>query len=186
MLKTVIVNNFFKSEATCNINEKPLGIFLENCSNPEYITIVKNLVNDSKAISIKEPLTNFEILSYNGNNKTINEIIKGENSVIYFWSSEFMSSDYLVSRIKHLENKFPNILFVGINMQALSEDLTLEPTFKKLDMTKQFKLTKNSIAHNYLTSNYPRIIIINDEGIVKNGFTYLGSRKLSLELSKLK
>lgn len=186
LLKAIIVNNFFRSESTCSINEEPLRIFLENCTNPEFVTIVEKLVNDSKAISTKEPLNNFEILSYKSNKVTINEIIKGENSVIYFWSTEFMSPDYLVSRIKHLENKYPNILFVGINMQALPKDLTTEPNLKKLDITKQFKLTKKSHAHNYLTSNYPRVIIINNEGIVENGFTYLGSRKLGAELSKLK
>ncbi|MBN4082826.1 hypothetical protein JYT50_00405 [bacterium AH-315-A23] len=186
LLKAIIVNNFFKSESTCSINEKPLRIFLENCTNPEFVTIVKKLVHDSKAISTKKRLNDFEILSYNGNNLTIHEIVQGKNSVIYFWSSEFMSSDYLVSRIKHLEHTYPNILFIGINMQSFSEDLASEPNLKKLDITKQFKLTKDSKAHNYLTSNYPRIIIINDEGIVENGFTYLGSRKLSSELSKLK
>ncbi len=186
LLKGVIVNNFFKSESTCNINEEPLRIFLENCTNREFVKTVINLVSDSKAISTKEPLTNFELLSHDGYITSINEIIEGENSVIYFWSSEFMSSDYLIKRINYLENKYPNILFVGINMQAVLKNLASDPNLNKLDINKQFMLPKDSYAHNYLTSNYPRVIIINNNGIVKNGFTYLGSRKLSLELDKLK
>ncbi len=186
LLKRIVVNDFLKSGSTCSINQSALDLFLENCSNPHLIAEVKSLVNDSKSIIDKEPLHNFEILSYNNNSSTINEVIKGENSVIYFWSNEFMSSDYLVKRVQHLEHNFPNILFIGINMHPTSEDITKEPNLKLLDFNKQFKLTKNSYAHNYLTSNYPRTIIVNSKGIVKNGFTYLDSKKLSSELRKLK
>jgi len=97
-----------------------------------------------------------------------------------------MSPDYLVNRIKYLEKKYPNILFVGINMQDSPNELTTEPNLKLLDISKQFKLTKQSQAHKYLTSKYPRTIIVNSNGIVKNGFTYLDSKKLNSELNKLK
>ncbi|WP_299526957.1 hypothetical protein [uncultured Lutibacter sp.] len=186
LLKKFIVNDFFNSESTCSINQKALDIFLENCNNQLYISQVKNLVNDSKFVSNNEPLHNFEIVSYNNINSTINDITKGQNSVIYFWSTAYMSSDYLVSRIKYLEKRYPNILFIGINMETSVEDITTEPNLKLLNITKQFKLTKDSFAHNYLTSNYPRTIIINNNGEVKNGFTYLDSKKLNSELNKLK
>lgn len=186
LLKKIIINDFFKSKSTCSINNKALDIFLKNCSNPLYTTQVENLVEDSKFVLNSEPLHNFEIVSYNNTNSTINTIIKGRNSVIYFWSTAFMSPEYLVSRIKYLENKFPNILFIGINMQTSIEDFTKDPNLKLLDISKQFKLTKGSYAHNYLTSSYPRAIIVNKEGLVKNGFTYLDSRKLNSELRKLK
>jgi len=186
LLKKFIVNDFLKSESTCSINKKALDIFLKNCSNQLYITQVKNLVNDSKYVSNNEPLHNFEIVSYNNTNTTIKDITKDRNSVIYFWSTSFMSSDYLVSRIKYLENKYPNILFIGINIETSFEDITSEPNLKLLDITKQFKLTKDSFAHNYLTSKYPRTIIINNNSEVENGFTYLNSKKLNSELNKLK
>lgn len=186
LLKRIIVSDFIKSESSCSINKTALNVFLENCTDEGYITQIKNLVNDSKFVLNNKPLENFEIVSYSNVNSTINDIIKGKNSVIYFWSTEFMSSDYLVSRIKYLENKYPNILFIGINMQTSSENITTEPNLKLLDFTKQFKLTKKSFAHNYLTSNYPRTIIVNNKAIVKNGFTYLNSNKLSSELNKLK
>ena len=186
LLKKIIINDFLKSESTCSINQNALDIFLKNCNDPLYITQVKNIVNDSKFVSNNEPLQNFEIVSYNNTNSTINDIIKDKNSVIYFWSTEFMSSEYLVNRIKFLENRYPNILFIGINMQTYSEDIKTEPNLKLLDITKQFKLTKESFAHNYLTSKYPRIIIVNKKAIVNNAFTYLDSHKLSAELNKLK
>ncbi|PCH51869.1 MAG: hypothetical protein COC22_05015, partial [Flavobacteriaceae bacterium] len=186
LLKKIIVNDFLKSESTCSINKKALDIFLKNCSNQLYVSQVKDLVNDSKFVSNNKPLHNFEIVNYNNATTTIKDITKGQNSVIYFWSTAFMSSDYLVSRIKYLENKYPKILFIGINIGSSTEDISSEPNLKLLDITKQFKLTKDSFAHNYLTSKYPRTIIINNNSEVKNGFTYLNSRKLNSELNKLK
>ena len=71
-------------------------------------------------------------------------------------------------------------------MQNSSEDIASNPNLKLLDITKQFKLTAKSFAFNYLTSKYPRTIIVNNKAIVKNSFTYLDSNKLSSELNKLK
>ena len=186
LLKGIIVNDFLKSESTCSVNQKELDLFLENCTNKQYLTQVKNLVNDSKFVSNNQPFQSFEVVSHNNIKLPINDIIKGQNSVIYFWSTDFMSSDYLVNRIKYLENEYPNMLFIGINMQNTNEDITKEPNLKLLDITKQFKLADKSFAHNYLTSKYPRTIIINYNGIVENGFTYLDSKKLNSELNKLK
>jgi thiol-disulfide isomerase/thioredoxin len=186
LLKKIIINDFFKSESSCNVQQKELDLFIKNCSNSQYITEVNKLVNDSKAIINKTPLQDFNLISYSNAPTTIAEVIKGQNSVIYFWSTAFMSSDYLMNRIKYLENKYPNVLFIGINMQTSTEDISNEPNLKFLDINKQFKLTKESLAHNYLTSKYPRTILVNNKGIVENGFTYLDSKKLSSELDKLK
>jgi len=187
LLKKVIVNDFLKSESTCIMNTDAYNLFLKNCNNPEYVTQVTNLVNDSKIVVNNEIFQDFEIATYNNKSYQISDVIKNNNSVIYFWSTEFMSIDYLVSRIKYLENEYPNILFIGINMQSSTkESIKNELNLKLLDSTKQFKLTNESSAHNYLTSKYPRTIIINKNGIVENGFTYLDSKKLGVELNKLK
>ena len=94
---------------------RPTKPFAIMCKNIEQ---VKSLVNDSKFVSNNTSLHNFDILSHSGNNSTINDIIKGKNSVIYFWSTEFMSSDYLVNRIKYLEK---NIYEIKNNYDTLEQ-----------------------------------------------------------------
>ena len=76
-------------------------------------------------------------------------------------------------------------MFIGINMQSSFKEIKNEPHLKKFDIHQQFSLTETSTAHSFLTSNYPRVIIVDKKGIVKNGFTYLDSNKLQLELQKL-
>lgn len=185
LLTRLTVDNFLKSESTCTINEETLSIFLDNCSDEGMIKHVKNLVSDTEFVVSDEPLHNFEILSYDNEILDISSVIENKNSMIYFWTSEHIPPDYMLKRVKDLEQYYPDIEFIGINIESASKDVFKEPSLKKLDINKQFKLTSNSYANNYLTSNYPRIIIVNKDGIVKNGFTLFASKKLNSELKKL-
>ncbi len=185
LLKRVVLNDFLKSESTCSINKKTLDIFLKYCTNSDYKDQIKKLVSDSKYVKNKNPLHNFDIKTYANEVKNIKDIIKDKNAVIYFWSTEFMSTDYFVSRIKYLKNTYPEVLFIGIHLQNESNDLATDPNLKLLNLNYQYKLTSNSYANQYLTSNYPRAIIVNKNGTVENGFTYLGSRYLNTQLEKL-
>ena len=185
LLKRILVSDFLKSEPACRINEKALSVFLENCTNKEDIEQVNNLVNDCNNIPQEAPLQDFDIISYNNVPLTINEVIKNKNAVIYFWSTDYISTDYLVNRIKFLEKRYPELMFIGINMQTSSKDLSKESNLKLLNIHNQFMLPKDSYAHNYLRSKYPRTILIDNFGIVKNGFANLDSKNLDSELNKL-
>lgn len=185
LLKTVIVNDFMKSESSCSINEPALDVFLQNCTNEDYITHVKKLVNDSQFVVDNEPLEDFEVVSYTNDSTTMNKLIKDKNTVIYFWSSKLMPPQYLQSRIKYLETKHTNITFIGINLEPDTVDIFSDANLKLLDINRQFKLTDDSNAHRYLKSNSPRTIIVNKEGNVVNGFIYLDSKKLSKQLETL-
>jgi len=186
LLKRILVSDFLKSGSACRVNEEALNIFLANCTSKEDIEQVNNLVKDCNYIPLDEPLQDFEIVSYNNVPLTINEVVKDNNAVIYFWSTDYVSSDYLVSRIKFLENRYPDLLFIGINMQNSPQDLSKESNLKLLNIHNQYRLPKDSYAHNYLSSKYPRTILIDNSGIVKNGFANLDSKNLDSELNKLK
>ncbi len=183
----VVVENFLNNASTCTIDENVLTVFLEYCKNDKLTNQVKNLVNDTEYVQGNQPLHNFEIVTYDNEKLDISNVIKNKNSVIYFWTTDHMASDYLVRRVHELENEYPNIEFIGINIQhaSTSEDIANEPNLKKLDISNQFKLTPESFAHNYIKSNYPRTIIVNSEGIVINGFAMLNTKKLRSELKKL-
>jgi hypothetical protein len=184
LLKRIAIYDFLNSESTCNINQENLAVFSENCSNQQYINQVQNLVNDSKVVLKNEPLHDFDILTYDNESLKIRDVIKDRNAFIYFWSTEYMSSEYLVNRIKYFEKNYPEILFIGINLETSFENIYNEPNLKNLALERQFKLTQDSFAHTFLTSDYSHVILVNNEGIVKNGFTYLGSPKLWSELKK--
>ncbi len=185
LLKRILMLDFLKSESACRINEEALQLFLAKSTNQEDIALVNNLVNDCNYLAINAPITNFDIVSAHNIPTTINEVIHNKNTVVYFWSANYMSEDYLVSRIQFLEKKYPNLLFVGINMQTSPQDLTVKSSLKLRSLSNQYTLPKNREALPFLSSNYPRIILIDDLGKVKNGFINLDSNKLDSELIKL-
>jgi hypothetical protein len=185
LLKKIVVQDFLESSATCSVNEETLAVFLKNCNNVSFVNEVNNLITDSKKVPNDSILKPFELISYTNKTTNITDVINNKNTVIYFWSADYMSSEFLVNRIKYLEHKYPNLLFVGINMKSDIEDITKEPNLKKLEINKQFKLTNTSEAHSFLTSNYPRMITVNKNGIVENGFIHINSKKLHSELKKL-
>ncbi|RXP55772.1 hypothetical protein EC396_08040 [Lutibacter sp. HS1-25] len=186
LLKRIVVNDFLKSKTTCAIDTTKIEIFLKNCSNQEYIDQVQNLVSDSKYVENNKLLPDFEVVSYNNDSvKNINNIIKNKKTVIYFWSTEYMSSEYLVSRVQFLQKKYPKVHFIGVQMQPAYIDIKTDYKLKKLDSSQQFKLLATSYANNFLTSRYPRLIITNSNGLVMNGFTYLDAKNLEKELNKL-
>jgi len=71
-------------------------------------------------------------------------------------------------------------------MNTSPQDLTTASNLKLPHINNQYILSTGSYAHNYLSSKYPRTIIIDDAGIVKNKFTNLDSKYLHSELNKLK
>jgi hypothetical protein len=184
ILKTIVVEDFLNAAATCTINEEVLNLFKKYCTDENYIKQVQDLVNDTNTIQDNKALPNFEIISYDGVVNNISELIKNKNSVIYFWSTQFLLPDKLLSRVNYLEKKFPNIQFIGINLQT-NEDISKDPYLKKLNINNQYKLTEKSQAYNFLTSHYPRTIIVNDKGMVTNGFTLINSKKIWSEIKKL-
>jgi len=184
ILKTIVVEDFLNAATTCTINEEVLDLFIKYCTDEHYIKQVQDLVNDTKTIQENNSLPNFEVISYTNEVNDISELIKNKNSVIYFWSTQFLLPDKLLSRVKSLEKKFPDIQFIGINLQT-NEDITKDPYLKKLNINNQFKLTEESQAYDFLTSHYPRTIIVNDEGRVTNGFTLINSKNIWSEIKKL-
>lgn len=185
LLKRVFINDFLKSESAGHINEEALQLFLANSTNNEDIAQVNNLVKDCNYLTANEPFQDFSLMSYANVPTTVNELIKNKNAVVYFWSAAYMSADYLLSRIKFLEKKYPDLLFVGINMQTSPQDLNLESRVKLRNINHQYLLPPNSDAHRYLRSKYPRTILIDHLGMVKNAFINLDSKKLDSELEKL-
>lgn len=185
LLKRVVVNDFLMSESTCGINIDTYNLFLKYCTNKDYKNTVKNLVNDSQHVLNNEPLPNFKIYNYKNNHFLISDIIKNKNTVIYFWSPTYVSTEYLTSRILFLENKYPKILFIGINMDDNPKSSSSDKFLKEIKFNNQYILPKDSKARVFLTSNYPRTIIVNKNGVVINGFTYLDALNLNAQLNKL-
>jgi len=182
LLKSVLVNDFLKGNSSCSFSDQNLKIFLENCKNEEYIAEIKVLIKESNLIKNNKPLAPFNLINSKNELISVGDIIKNKSTVLYFWSTEFMSPKYLSKRLSYLEKRFPSILFVGIQ---INDDFTNSNNQKKINLGVQYKIPKNGLANAYFSSKYPRSIIINKKGTVINGFAYFNSKFFSPQLEQL-
>jgi hypothetical protein len=180
LLYRAIYNDFRKNKKSCALDQNGLKIFVQNCTDDKYISKINSLGGDCEIISIDKSMHNFEITTIDTHKIKINSIIKNNKTVIYFWSPEIISPYMLAKRVKYLGGKFPDLLFIGINMDPSK----LSERFHK-KLGNQYYLTKESSAHQYVKSFEPRTILINQNGTISNSFTYLSSPYLEKQLAGL-
>ncbi|PCH78398.1 MAG: hypothetical protein COB98_00415 [Flavobacteriaceae bacterium] len=182
LLKSVLVNDFLKGNISCSFTDENLKIFLDNCDNIDFRKEIEVLIKESKLIKNNQPLSPFNLVNSANEIISVGEIIKNKPTVLYFWSTEFMSPKYLSMRLSYFKKRFPSISFVGIQ---INDDFIITNKRLKQHLGAQYKIPKNGLAHSYFSSRYPRSIIINKEGTVINGFAYFNSKFFSPQLERL-
>jgi thiol-disulfide isomerase/thioredoxin len=166
---------------SCKIDAENLSVFFENSTDSIAKTRVKQLLSDKKLLPNNCTFPGFDLVSISGDSTSINQLINGKKSVVYFWSSDYSSNEYIGKRIHYLTKKYPELFFVGIN---ISEEAASKPySIKKLD--NQYTLTKNSKGKTLVSSQYPRAILINADGKVVNNFTLLTNSRIEKQLQQL-
>ena len=180
LLYQAIYNDFRGSKNSCCINNTALEIFNKHCTDDKLLSRINHLANDCETSKEQLPMKDFELLTLNNSKTTLRKVIRNKKSVVYFWSPEIMSSEMLIRRVNSLEKKHPSIQFIGINMQPSKNGTRVNKYLKN-----QFTLSEGSSGTKLIKSNEPRTILINQDGIVSNSFTYLSSQHLEKQLSAL-
>lgn len=178
ILKNSLIRHFL-NKSNCNLSERAFNRYYELSTNKEDIEKIKNLVNDAKSIKNTTQLPNFSLKTITGKEKSIKDITKNKASVIYFRNNNYSSDEWVASKINTLQNKYPDIQFLVVDLlgrEHLNEELA--PKY-------QFYLTKNSSAKDFLTSEFPRAMLIDKKGEIKNGFASLSSPKIIQQIKGL-
>ena len=141
---------------------------------------IKKLLSDSELVHKGQKMLDFTLTDLNKTEHRIKDLIKNKNAFLFFWNPEYVTPLYIYSRINYLSKRFPDVEFIQIKMDGNKID-----KIYNLDIKNQFFITQTSEANKFLTSKMPRCIIINNKGIVTNGFASISSKKLHSELKAL-
>ncbi|WP_299680456.1 hypothetical protein [uncultured Tenacibaculum sp.] len=179
LLKESIIRHFY-SKKSCGLNKKAYNLFTELSSNDADKDLISRLLSDVKHIQKNKRLPEFTIHTPQGSIEGIKDIVRGNNTVIYFRNKEISPDNWVASRMNYLIRKNPNIQFLVVNIDDRKNEY-----IKKLDIKHQFYLDENSHAHNFLTSKYPRTILVNKKGFVVNSFCALSSEKIEKQITEL-
>lgn len=178
-LKQTVISHFYNN-SSCKIDNEPFNEFFKLSTNKHDLLVVKNLLNDTRAVSRNKQIPNFKVTDYLNNKSDIKKLIKGENTFIFFWNDTYVSQSYLTSRINYLKNSYPNIHFILIKIDGKKSD-----RIETLDIKNQYYLDTQSEAHQFLTSKMPRSILINNDGKVVNGYASISSYNVKKYLEDL-
>lgn len=179
LLKETIIRHFY-TKTSCNLNKKAYNSFSNFSSNDADKEEIACLLSDVKLIPKSKLFPNFKLYSPQGSMENINDIIRGNSTVIYFRNKDFSSDNWVSSRMNYLINNHPEVKFLVININDNKNEY-----IKDLNIKHQFYLHKESDAHKFLTSKYPRMVLIDKKGTVVNGFCALSSKKIEKQITEL-
>ncbi|QOD61630.1 hypothetical protein H9I45_04050 [Polaribacter haliotis] len=178
-LKRTVLDHFY-NKSSCDINKEAFAVFAKFSTNKKDKEIIEKLLEDSNKFSGGDKLEGFTIFDFTKHPIKIEEIVKNKSSVLFFWNPEHASEDYIASRIKHFKNNFPKLQFLIVKIDGNDKD-----RIEKLDIKEQYYINESSTANSFLTSKMPRTILINKQGIIKNGFASISSPKIYNQLKEL-
>lgn len=179
LLRQITIGHFYR-KSSCAINKSAFQTFFEKSTSEEDKQLVSRLLSDISSVHKGEKLNSFGIVDYNHTEHNIQNVIRGKNSVVYFWNPDYMSKGYVSSKINYLSRKYPNINFVGINLKDGKHN-----RIRRIDIKSQFYLHESSKANEFLTSQMPRTILVNKKGIVVNGYASLSSQNIYQQVGEL-
>lgn len=179
ILKQTVINHFYR-KSSCKINNKTFDLFFELSTNTKDVDQLKRLLKDTHSLPLNKKIKDFNIIDYNNTQQSILDVVKGKKTALFFWSPEHVGESYIASRIKFLSNKYPSIQFLQIKVEG-----NITERIKKLDIKKQYYIDEKSKAHQFLTSKMPRVVLLNKQSKVINGFASISSNNLASYLKEL-
>ncbi len=179
MLRQTIISHFIR-KSSCEINKNTFSTFLNLSSSVKDKKLVELLINDINKIKKGSFLSDFSVTDFNQTKRSLKSLTKNKNTVLYFWNPDYLSNEYIGSRITYLSKKYPSLHFIGVKIIGSKID-----KIRRLDIKNQFYLENDSEANMFLTSKIPRTILINSKGSVTNGFASLSSNKIFQQLERL-
>ncbi|PQJ78401.1 hypothetical protein [Polaribacter porphyrae] len=178
-LRQTVISHFY-NKSTCDFDTKPFDTFFKISTSEEDKLMIKNLIQDTKAIHVNHKLPSFKLVDFSNTELSINKLLKNKNSFIFFWHPDYVSELYFSSRINFLIKNYPNIDFLIVNIDDKNPKRV-----NKIDIKNQFYLKPNSDAHKFLTSKMPRSILVNNKGKVINGYASISSNNVNKYLKEL-
>ncbi len=184
-LYRVVSDSFFYYNLTDNQRKTILTLFYQNCDDEKLKLEIKQLASDFNNIKEGTKLFDFKIINVKGEKLNASSILKNNKTVLYFWSNSVINTNNLSKRVLYLQKQYPNLNFIGINMDTTKESWLKSNIFEFLNPKNQYKLTQKCVMRNFITARTPRIILLNNNAVVKNGFTVFWAEKFNDELEQL-
>ena len=179
MMYNAVIRNFYE-EPNSEMKSEAFFTFFKLNTNNEHKKNVQRLINDLKILNKGEKLPSFKLIAADGELKDFNRISKNKNTVVLLKNYKYASDDWVSSRFNYLVKKNPDVNFVLVNLCDSSKRFT-----KNVDVKYQYTIPNESTVCDFTSSKFPRMILVDKNGIIQNGYTSLSAKDINLEISNL-
>ena len=172
LFRNVAFDYLLKRKDASENTETFLKEFKNVSKNNMHIEEIENLYLGIANLQPSKMIPNLTVVSFDNENKTLNEIAKGKKVLFYFWSgSNKKQYQEIFKRVAELKEKRPDHELIGINIKTDYNDWKIILKMLQVDTSLQYQ------THNFkeLTEKlvlYPlNKAIITDNGVIVDGFS---------------
>lgn len=178
-IKNVILNNIaymylLQDQNMCS-NTKFFEKYLELSTDVEQQNEVRSIYNAVQNLNVGKKLPEISLVDKNFNSITTENLSKGKETVIFFWSTEALSHfNFVHKKVESYRKLFPNVQFIGVNINDTNENwvATLNQN-KTLGITELKSTNFAQVKEKWVITKIHRTIILNPDGSIKNAFANL-------------
>jgi|SRR5690554_89558 len=176
---------FISNNKNVDIYNSMLQSYLAKSTNTKHKEYVSNLVGALISLKPGNPLPNVKVFDVLNNELDLSSVLKNKPCVIFFWSQATMNHVVESHRkVAELKEKYPEVLFLGINANNDSKDLWKKTLEKYHFETAREYLLKNPKEAKQTLAIFPitKVIILNRKGFIENSHANMFSINFEEEL----
>ncbi len=175
-VKNVVLNNvammYLLEDQNMYNNQKFIERYLELSTDEEQEKEISEIYNSVQNLKVGNNLPSINLVNFENQNIHLKTEIN-KPSVLFFWTTA--AESHLVAshkKAQELKAKFPNYEFIAININ--DTDSKWKNAIKKynLNTNKEFHAVDfEVIRKQWVITKVHRVIVLNADGTIKNGFT---------------
>ena len=172
LFRNVAFDYLLKRKDASENTEIFLKEFKNVSKNNMHIEEIENLYQGIVNLQPSKMLPNLTVVSFDNENKTLNDIAIGKKVMFYFWSgSNKKQYQEIFKRVAELKEKKPNYELIGINIKTDYNDWKLIIKTLQVDTSLQYQSNNFKELTEKLVLYPMNKAIITDNAIIVDGFS---------------
>ena len=177
-VKNVVLNNvalmYLLEDQNMYNNQKFIERYLQLSTDKEQQKEVTEIYNSVQNLKVGNHLPIIDLVDTNNQKVDLKATIT-KPTVLYFWTTHAESHLVIAhDKIKELKEKYPNYNFIAINIDDTQPNWNNALKKYKLSPTNELHAVNfEAIRKKWVITKVHRIIILNSDGTIKNGFANL-------------
>lgn len=169
----LLASGFWISVSAFNMNPKQAKeveeFFFAHCTDEKYIAEAKQVINQRNLLRNGDSLPFLRTYNINKEHQDIKKLIRNKNAVIYFWPKEEGSQELLVESLHEMNEKYPEIIFIGIEREKSYDEWAHFVKSRKLPEHLQYRIDNTCSSYPLFEGDMARTLIL-DKGLIMNNY----------------